>query len=157
MKLTPITKDSEPINIEKYVPDPDKPGYLKLTGRMTWGELANACDAVVMAVPALAKQIEWHGISTSFQYRKPDDEIPPADSPIPKRWTLAISWEPGGSEGYIAQVTVNGFVVWNAKYFSCDAVVATTLQLSRFLFWHGSSMDCRLCAIIEPILTEIED
>lgn len=196
------------IKIDVDEPNPDKPGYVQTVRTLTWSEFAKECDRCVMSIPAIAHNIEWHGLDSLISMGcqgspRPNDQIP-------NRWRLEVGWEVGGSEGYhvhvyilaplesalqkisrntvsvlekmlpnIAQIkslspdlekiqaVLNDLrdaesrddnenrlfrhCAWSAKFFDYNVAVATTLQLTRALMWHGSGMDDGLRDLISGL------
>lgn len=114
------------IKIDVYAPSPGKPGYERIVRRMTWRELASACDACLKSVPSLADLADHHGLAPSIKRGyagspRPDDEIP-------KDWQLNVSWEVGGSEGYYVHVIICAPVESHLR----KAVRAACLDLGNF-------------------------
>ena len=105
------------IELEHYVPDPDKPGYLKFAREATYREVADQCEAALKRA-GLWDDLEYFG--TVF--------CESGEKPWPRSHWVAVYVVPGNSEGHAIHVDAIGRCVSaNAEFDRKLVILGKTL------------------------------
>lgn len=108
----------EPIEIDVWEPNPEKPGYLRFVRKKTVQEVYDELKARLEAEKLVPD--EYFNISSEYRY---SDEKP-KETPMPTDYWRIISFAvKGGSEGYYIHV---GLILGGKKYQ--DLFLGKTLQ-----------------------------
>ena len=128
------------IELEHYVSDPAKPGYLKFAREATYREVADQCETALKHA-GLWDDLDYFGT----------DSCEPSETPWPRSRWVAVYAVPGNSEGHYIHVDAIGrgasadaefdrkLVILGKTFCGLDAALAVVAVLTKA--FHGYETD----------------